>query len=397
MDDPSQTLADNSPSSSADKRGSIVPVETENAREFPRPTAQEFQNPQLNLFQNFLCNTQGERNQLSHVIDLWDHVPRYCISQQAMNRSRHGDKFLSEHVAEFQYKGRTFKRVLFPAKVRDTNGGYRDYFASANEELVEDALRKLAAEQNSGYFSKGHHYSGVVFSLHMLREELKRRGHTRSYQEIVLSLNILSRSSIEISAPVEGDLPALKINSTYLPTLTVVSRDNWTRDPKAKWVVQFHALVTASIDQVTYRQYNYHVMMSHSMQLTRWLHKQLALKYTFAGLTEPFEIRFSTIKRDSGLLEGYSRERKAIETVTEALDELKKNSVLGHIKREDIRGVRGKILDVVFTLIPSMDFIRDTKAGNKRLQQARALTTPNMVGIRGDSFKHGSGKENGQW
>jgi len=123
----------------------------------------------------------------------------------------------------------------------------------------------------------------------------------------------------------------------------------------------------------------------------------LALKYTFAGLTEPFEIRFSTIKRDSGLLEGYSRERKAIETVTEALDELKKNSVLGHIKREDIRGVRGKILDVVFTLIPSMDFIRDTKAGNKRLQQARALTTPNMVGIRGDSFKHGSGKENGQW
>jgi hypothetical protein len=371
--DSSQTLTSKPPPASADKRGTIVPVETENAREFPRPTAQEFQNPQLNLFQDFLCNNAGERNRLSHVIDLWDHVPRYGISRQAMNRARHDDKFLSENVAEFQYKGRTFKRVLFPAKVRDASGAYRDYFASANEELVEDALRKLAAEQNSGYFSRGHHRSGVVFSLYMLREELKRRGHARSYQEIVLSLNILSRSSIEISAPAEGDLPALKINSTYLPTLAAVSKDDWMRDPKAKWVVQFHALVTASIDQVTYRQYNYHVMMSHSTQLARWLHKQLALKYTFAGWTDPFEMRFSTIKRDSGLLESFGRERKAIEAVVEALNELKANSVLGDIKREDIRGLRGKILDVIFTLMPSKDFIHDTKAGNKRLKEARDI------------------------
>jgi hypothetical protein len=375
MDHPAQTLTVNPPHSSEDKRGPIVPVETENAREFPRPTVPEFQNTQLNLFQHFLCNSEGERNQLSNVVDLWDNVPRYCISQQAMNRSRYGDKFLSEHEATFQYKGRTFKRVLFPAKVRDVSGVYRDYFASANEELVEDALRKLAAEQYIGYFSRGQQRSGVVFSLHMLREELKRRGHTRSYQEIVLSLNILSRSSIEISAPAEGDMPALKINSTYLPTLAAVTRDDWARDPKARWIVQFHALVTASIDQVTYRQFNYHVMMGHSTQLARWLHKQLALKYTFAGLTAPFEMRFSTIKRDSGLLASYGRERRAIEAIVEALEELKNNSVLGHIKREDICGARRKILDVVFTLMPSLEFIRDTKAGNKRLHEAQALAS----------------------
>jgi hypothetical protein len=290
-------------------------------------------------------------------------------------------------VAEFHYKGRTFKRVLFPAKVLDATGKYRDYFASANEELVEDALRKLAAEQYNGYFDKGNNRSGAVFSLHVLREELKKRGHTRSYQEIVLSLNILSRSSIEISAPAEGDAPALKVNSTYLPTLAAVSRDDWERDPKAKWMVQFHALVTASIDQVTYRQFNYHVMMSHSTQLARWLHKQLALKYTFASLINPYEIRFSTIKRDSRLLDNYQRDRRAIAAVTDALEELKTNSVLGLITRSDVLGPRGKILDVVFTLMPSEDFIRDIKAGNKRLQEARALQSLKITGLASASSK----------
>src|SRR5271156_4943197 len=92
--------------------------------------------------------------------------------------------------AEFQYKGRTFVRILSPARVQDLDGVTREYYASANEELVEDALRKIATEQQSGYFDKPNYRSGVVFTLYALREELKKRGHTRSYQQIVLALNI---------------------------------------------------------------------------------------------------------------------------------------------------------------------------------------------------------------
>jgi hypothetical protein len=351
----------------------VTPKETKDAHKIPKPAPPQFQNYQLSLFQNFLCNTDAERDNLSNLIDLWDNVPRYSVSRQAMTKSRIQGRFLEKHEAEFQYKGRTFVRTLTPARVEDLDGVDRDFYASATEELVEDALRKLAAEQQSGYFDKPSYRSGVVFTLYALREELKKRGHTRSYQQIILALNILSGSIIEITARDQVGEKQFITRSAYLPHLSAVSKGRLHEDPKAKWVVQFHPLVTGSIDKVTYRQFNYDLMMSHSTQLARWLHKQLVLKYTFASLTAPFEIRYSTIKRDSGLLEQYARPRDAIGTLSQAFTELKGRGVLLGFERKDVTGLRKRLLDVAFTLTPSLDFIRDTKAGSRRL----ALATTN--------------------
>jgi len=363
----------------------LTPKETKDAHKIPKPALTEFDNQQLNLFQNFLCNTDEERRHLSNAIDLWDNIPRYSISRQAMAEARINGRFLEQHEIEFRYRDRTYVCILRPARVEDIDGEIREYFASANEELVEDALRKIATEQRSGYFDKPNYRSGVVFTLHALREELRRRGHTRSYQEIVLALNILSSSSIEIRMRnEEGELKALD-RSNYLPHLAAVSRSRLKEDPKAKWLVQFHPFVTGAIDQVTYRQFNYHLMMSHSTQLARWLHKQLVLKYTFASLTAPFEMRYSTIKRDSGLLENYSRSRMAIDKVEQAFTELKNANVIGHFERKNISGARRKLLDAIFTLIPSMSFIRDTKASSKRLNLAAQNGTPALVGLGGHS------------
>jgi hypothetical protein len=66
-------------------------------------------------------------------------------------------------------------------------------------------------------------------------------------------------------------------------------------DPTAKWAVQFHPFVTDSIDKVTYRQYNYALLMSHESKLTRWLHKYVILKCTGADLVKPFAIHYGTI------------------------------------------------------------------------------------------------------
>jgi hypothetical protein len=38
--------------------------------------------------------------------------------------------------------------------------------------------------------------------------------------------------------------------------------------------------------------------------------------------------------------------------------------------RKNITGKRGKIEDAVFTLTPSFEFVKDTKAGSKRLSMA---------------------------
>jgi len=322
----------------------------------------------MSLFQSFLCNNQEQENALSNAIDLWDSVPRYSVSHEAMKKARIDGEFLRPHEMIFQHRGRTYTRTIFSARIVDEDGQSRDYYPSATEELVEDALRKMAAEQQAGYFENSPYRSGVVFTVYALREEMKKRGHTRSFQQIVRSLNILARSVIEIKT--EGGGEGCD-QSPYFPRLSAVSRTKLKDDPEAKWLVQFHPLVTGSIDQVTYRQYNYRQMMSLGTQLARWLHKQLVLKFTFADYQTRFEMRYSTIKRDSGLL-GYGRERNNMDAVDKAFGDLKSEGVISDFKRKDETGLRGKVLDVVFTVMPHIDFIRETKAANKRLLNAKA-------------------------
>lgn len=350
-------------------RLAAVPQETTDAAAVPRPDASQFENRQMHLFQTFLANTAEEEGRLSNAIDLWDNVPRYSISRQVMNKARLHGRFLESHTAEFQYRGRRFTRTLKPARVRDVDGVERDFFPGATEELVEDALRKLAVEQQAGFFDRSTFSSGVVFTLYQLREELKRRGHTRSFQEIVLALNVLSQTTIIIKADSPEAGEAFDV-STFIPHLAAVSRTQLQDDPKARWVVQFHPLVTASIDKLTYRQFNYELNMRLDTQLARWLHKQLVLKFTFASFLRPFEMRFSTVRRDSGLLDGYTETRHAIRALADALEDLKEKNILMGVDRANVEGPHRKLLDVVFTLRPSADFIRDVKAGSKRLSLA---------------------------
>jgi len=318
------------------------------------PQEADFAGQQLDLFRTFLYNGDDERDRLSNTFDLWDSVPRYAVSRQQMDKVRKTKGFLDLQQIEFHYRGTTLKTIIQAARILDDKTGTsKDYYPSANEELIEDALRKIAADQQSAFFDKTNFRSGVVFTLYMLREELRKRGHTRSYQEIVLSLQILASSVIEIRG--EGKTNGFA-KSAYFSGLSAVSKNKLIDDPQAKWMVQFHPLVTQEIDTLTYRQFNYAQMMSHSTQLARWLHKQLSLKFTFASLLTPFEMRYSTIKRDSALLDGYGLQRKAITALDAALDELKTVGVLMKIEKNPILGTRKKIEDVVYTLFPSSDF-----------------------------------------
>ena len=338
------------------------------------PAAHAFENTQLSLFQSFLCNTAEERKELSNTIDLWDSIPRYSVSRQTMNRLRGPQGNLKLLKLEFHYRSKQFRAVIQPAKieVEDKNGELveMDFYPSASEELVEDALRKIAADQQQGYFDKKDYRSGAVFSLHALREELKRRGHSRSYQELMLSLRILAKSNIEIIDL--DDSGGGFASSSYLPALAGVTRKDLEADPGAKWLAQFHPLVTQSIDQLKYRQFNYHQMMQHKTQLARWIHKQLALKFTFASIGKTFDMRFSTIHRDSALLNGYAEDslRLAVIAVDEAFAELTPKVLMFAPEKKVLRGARNKIQDVVYTLSPSLEFVHAMKASNKRINLA---------------------------
>jgi hypothetical protein len=342
------------------------------------PDEADLNNKQLGLFQTFLCNTEDERKKLSNTIELWDSVPRFSVTRRQQNSLRDPKTdTLPIYPLTFNYRGTMFRAEIRPAKLNalneqgkpllNENGSPKsvDYYPSNREELVEDALRKLASQQRYGFILQPpNEASGVTFSLNELMMELKARGHTFSYQEIVQSLYILHFSFIDIFA--EGNGEEGRMSSPYLPLLTSVGKKQLNVDSDAKWIVHFHPFITLGIAALAYRQFNYELMMSLSTQLARWLHKYLCMKFTQAGLmAPPFAIYYKTIKRDSGLLK-QKQERNNYGDIEDALNELKARNVLGSWKKKETLGPRGKILDAIYYLTPSLAFIGEAKAANKR-------------------------------
>ncbi len=339
------------------------------------PPQSAFGSQQLDFFQTFLCNTEEERKKLSNTIEFWESIPKYSMTQQAQNALRTKEGYLPVLEKEFVYNGIDCKLRIKPAAIQEKLEGKKIdnyYYPSANEEIVEDALRKIASDHQKGFFddqgssNEDLFTSGVCFTLNALREELHERKKTRSHKEIVKSLKILQGSNIEIIFA-DGKVIAL---APYIPVLIAASKIKNVEDANSKWIAQFHPLVTKSITQKSFRQYDYAVMMSHSTQLARWLHKKLAHCYTNASLITSYEIWLSTIQRDSGHLE-CKRQADTIRKLEDALEELITNQVLSEFNRvETVNGERRKIIDIKYSLKPHLEFIKDVKASNKRQSEA---------------------------
>lgn len=346
------------------------------------PKEEDFNSDPIVLFRDLLCNTAEERDSLSNVFDLWDGIPRYSISRQQQDKWRKAGAFPQLHDILFHYRGREMKATIQPAWIKDDKDGViTGYYPSANEELIEDVLRKIAADQASGYFAAKERRSGVIFTLYMVAKELENRGHTRSYEQINLSLEIMARSVI-VTGTADGQEGDFTSSSLYLNNLYRVSKNKRAADPDAKWFVDFHPLASRALDELTYRQFNYARLMSHKSQLARWLDKVLSLKYLNASPLHPFEMRLSTIVRDSKLLDGYGRLRAAVEAVDAAFEELRTcQPPLLRVKPDKnlVLGERGKILNVVYTLHPSREFVAEVKAASKRhalAAQAKSAAKP---------------------
>lgn len=328
-----------------------------------------FTNKQLNLFQNFFSTAGNEKSE-TNSIELWDNIPKYHVSQQAMNkmREKNGNGQLNILEVEYKFKDKPMKATIHPALIRvkskDGVTETKGFYPSANEELVEEALRKIASVQYNG-FHENNQRSGVVFTLNQLREELKQSGHARTCAQIVTSLNILSLSIIEVSG-IDSKKQKSFARSPYFPLIAAVTRDSYNEDPHAKWLVQFHPLVTHAIDTLAYRQLDYDTLMTFKTQLGRWLHRWLTNKFTQASRLESFQIYYKTIKVQSKLLDNYQVERLAIKEVHETMQELVDLDIASNVLRSMKYGAFNKIIDVQYTIYPSDKFIKQTKAANAR-------------------------------
>lgn len=328
-------------------------------------------NKQYDLFTTFFGK---DKRDLSNTIELWDAIPKYAVSPRQQNASRDGNGRLPIHIQEFEYRPShrdsmavTCRLKVQPASIEVNPGQFVDFYPSTDEELIEEVLKKIFSDQQYGMHSAEAHESWVRFTLYMIQKELKKRGKTRNLNEIKRSLEIMSGAVYEIEF--QGNPKGLKYTNPILNDLTRITRDDYKQDPKAMWTARLPAIVSKSINDVTYRQFNYATLMSLPTPLSRWFHKRLSHRYINAGIMHPYQIRYSTIERDSGLLHHSrsSANRKAVEA---ALNELMQRNVLLSISSEEQREGR-EVVEVRYVLHAHPDFVAEVKAANARQRDHR--------------------------
>ncbi|HEX2839944.1 hypothetical protein [Hyphomicrobium sp.] len=331
------------------------------------------QDLQYDLFTQFF----GKSENLSNTIELWDAIPKYSFTARMQAQKRDSSGRLPVYQRSFEYRPApkadnptlVCTVSLQPASIL-IDGKRVDCYPSADEELVEEVLKKIFTAQACGLHNSRRGESWVRFTLHMIRTELARRGRTRSIAEIKQSLEILSKTVLDVTIEGRGAKKIVYTNP-ILNDLTRVTRAELREDPKAMWTARLPALISTSINALSYRQFNYAILMDLKSPLARWLHKRLSHEYTNAHLSHPYSILFSTIARDSGLLHN-CRPSANLQTVERALDELKERRVLWTYSAER-RDEKTAILDVLFTLTPHSDFVDDIKAANARARDARSI------------------------
>lgn len=310
---------------------------------------------------------EPQDNRYSNTVELYDSIPKYVWGRQRKTRES------VPIVRECSHRGEKYKVVIIPATVVKMNADGNKVedsfvrFPSRREELVEDALRKLACNGHGTYLDSE---VSVVFTLHQLKKELERTGHGYNKNEIKEALFICAGTSIEL---VSEDGEAV-VSSHIFQTLALQTQKDWKKKgTKTKAYVRFNPLVTKSINETTFRQLDYKKCMEYKRDLSRYLHKRLSHNYTQAGYgfqgdgrLATYEIHLSTILRDSGF-KRYEKLNLNVLQITKSLDELISSAVLSKYESHNIYDHyrKNKIADVKFALYPSPEFIRESKKINR--------------------------------
>lgn len=342
----------------------MIPRRSGKAIELHRDTT-----PQLELFSTFFGNDKD----LSNTIELWDAIPKYAISarKQAILRDEHGR--LPIHEYEFIY--RRSRKGNFPVKASlkltparvSVDGKEIDFYPSSDEEIIEDVLRKMLSDQRYGLHDVHDLQSWVRFKGYTIRQELKRRNRSRSWDEVKRSFEIMSGCKLQVFLHIDGTRKRV-YDAAILSDTVSVERDSYLSDPKAEWAVRLPMLVSTAMNLAAYRQYNYALSMDLRMPLSRWMLKQMSHCYINAHLLTPYRILYSSIKRDSAMLL-HSRDYRNRDTVRDMWTELQDKNVILNITEEECES-EATAEDIRFTATPSSDFVSEVKAANARQRDA---------------------------
>lgn len=314
---------------------------------------------QLSLFRTFL--PAEDADSYSNTIELYDALPKYFSSKKRMAAERQGGIFLRSLKRRFRHRDAYYELIIKPARLIDRDGQEKEYYPSHQEELVEEALKKIACDKLNGVFLND--TAGVQFTLYELDQELKRQNHAMKWPDLITSLEVCRGAGIEVIGPGSK----VEVKSSIFPVVALVNREEWQKNPKqVRCYVQFNPLVTHCINKLAFRQFDYVTYMGLKNHLARWLYKHLSHYYVQASYDAPYTILLSTIVENSYLVNN-AQNRDRMRYVDQALDELRKDAnVISHYDKQIARGPKGKIEDVKYVISPSLAFISEIKKANRR-------------------------------
>lgn len=320
-----------------------------------------------------LLFSPSQYSETSTTIDLYDAMPKFCRHKRL---SRVDGKFLDPLKRQFTFKNAAYEVIIAPARIEDAKVGFKDHFPGTMEELIEDALRKMALEGNNVCFLDGKF--SVLFSLYELQKELTKTGHTYSISQLKRGLLILAGTHLTIKS-VDGKTTIS--SGTMFETVGLSDKSAWRKRGRprsdSKCFVRFNQLVDTHLHDNKFRPLDYLTCMGYSKPLARYLHKRLSHVYTQASSLKPYHFLASTLLQDSGSTM-YKALRYNLREIRNALDELinPKNStvpmrpIITNYIEDPVKNGRA-IIDVKFTLFPSSAFVSDSKEINSRMKMKK--------------------------
>jgi hypothetical protein len=289
----------------------------------------------------------------SNSIELYDTMPKYHIGGVKRKKD---DKVESLPIIsrDFVHRGKPHKLEISPAAILDKKTGKTIYYyPSQREELVEDVLRKIATQSGRTRFLEDK--IGVVFTYYEVQQELIKKGHGYGIEEIKLTIDVMSKASLVVK-----DNNHVSITSNFFST---VGKEEKEMGGRERVLVMFHPLVSRAINSGNYRLFNYDKLMQMKMPLARWLHRRISHMFLQATINNPYEIKLSTIVHDSGM-KSYKTISERMRQVDKAFQELVKAKVLSRVEAAQDKQ-KNKILDVLYSLYMSEEFVADAKKANK--------------------------------
>lgn len=305
-----------------------------------------------------------EDGSYSNTIELYDALPKYNWA----GRRESSDLEEAELTRYCTLRGRDYKVVVKPAILKKRGKNILIY-PGTREEVVEDALRKFAA---NGQARMLENHAGVTFTLRQLQRELESMGHTFSVTEIKEAIMVCRGATLECY----GDNDETLISSNFFPMIGLTTRKKYLEGPgDAVCFVTFHPMVTRSIMDLTFRTYNYKVGMEIPSALARFIYKRMSHHWVQASATNPYTPKLISFLSQSprGLSEDmYSNTR----AMGNALKVLKKHNVISHWD-EKISKEGRKTVDIQYFIYPHEDFIKAMKKANFRAAEMREIGSGN--------------------